>query len=319
MVCDIENIKLAHHNARKGKTYYKQVKMVDEDIDFYAKQIRQMLITKTYKVSPYTPKLINDGRKEREVKVLPYYPDRIVQWAMMQILLPIFKRHFIYDSYSSVVGKGIHQAIPKIERYVRQNDYVLQIDIRKFYQSIDNDILKTKVRRLIKDKDLLWLIDLIIDSDKGLPIGNYTSQYLANLYLTGLDHKLKEIYKARYIRYMDDLILFGNKNDLRDLLNVIRHEISEMKLDIKLYKIVRLETNEIDFCGYRYKKGYIKLRTTNKKSIKDKQKRLRKLYSEHNRLSLISAVGMLAHLKNKNLYRRVENEISKKQRKLSRA
>lgn len=210
----MENLYLAHKNARKGKAHYTEVKMVDSNPDYYLRQIHEMLKNKTYKTSPYEIFTKIDKGKEREIYKLPYYPDRIVHWAIVQIIEPIWMKTFIYDTYSSLKGRGIHKGLLRLHKAMKDKEntqYCLKFDIKKFYPSINHRILKQIIRKKIKDKDLLWLLDSIIDSVEGetnVPIGNYLSQYFGNLYLTYFDHWLKEEKKVKYyFRYCDDCVI----------------------------------------------------------------------------------------------------------------
>ena len=146
----------------------------------------------------------------------------------MNIMEPIQTSIFTTDTFSCIKGRGIHLAAKKVKKALHTDPegtkYCLKIDIRHFYPNIDHDILKTIVRRKIKDPDLLWLLHEIIDSADGVPIGNYLSQFFANLYLAYFDHWLKETKKVRYYyRYADDIVVLGNnKAELQRLLIEIR-------------------------------------------------------------------------------------------------
>jgi len=265
-ICDLENIKLAHKNARKGKTFYREVKMVDADIDKYALEIQSMLKNKTFKNSEYVIFNKIDKGKMREIYKLPYYPDRIIHHCIMQVLEPIWHKVLINDTFQSIKGRGIHKAQNRIEPVIRkvQPKYSLKIDIKKFYPSIDNEILKRIVRKKIKCNDTLWLIDEIIDSTKGVPIGNYMSQYFGNLYLGYFDHWIKEVKKVKYYyRYCDDIVvLHNNKQYLHLLLSNMRAYLKEvLKLNIKEnYQIAPISKRGVDFLGFRFFFKYTLLR-----------------------------------------------------------
>lgn len=257
-ICDIENLKTAHKNARKGKTHYRDVKIVDSDPDFYITQIHEMLKNKTYQTSEYNIFDKIDKGKERTIYVLPYYPDRIIQWAIVQILEPIWISTLVDCTYSSIKGRGLHKGLRKLQKdleYEIQTKYCLKLDIRKFYPSINHDILKKTIARKIKDPDVLGLLNEIIDSVEGVPIGNYLSQYFGNLYLSAFDHWIKE-EKGRkyYYRYCDDIVVLGrDKTELRQLLSEIREHL-ETTLNLKIkenYQIFPTEKRGIDFLGYR--------------------------------------------------------------------
>lgn len=298
-IINIDNIKLAHKFARKDKSFYTAVKRTDENLDVRVQQIQKMLKNHTYKVSKYRVSVLKDKRKERILYKLPYFPDRIIQWAIMLQLEPIFKEVFTDFTCASVPDRGIHYASKKLDKFLNNDPegtkYCLKIDIKKFYPSINHEILKKMLRKKIKDKDLLIELDKIIDSmdnscldhlkisddlqqiysrkGYGLPIGSYLSQYLANYYLAYFDHWLKENMECKYvIRYMDDLvILHESKKFLHELLQKIRIYLrEELDLDIKPnYQIFPVAKRGIDFVGYRHFYGYKLLRKSTIKQCKD--------------------------------------------------
>ena len=141
-IVDIDNIKLAHKNASKRKKHYTEVKMVDSDINYYCELIQNMLINKTYTVSGYKIKYKKDKNKVRKLYILPYFPDRIIQHAIMQVIEPIWKKTLINDTFQSIKGRGIHKAKKRVEETIRTHkpEYVLKIDVNKFYPSITNDV-----------------------------------------------------------------------------------------------------------------------------------------------------------------------------------
>jgi len=276
-ICSIENITLAHKKARKGKLHYKEVKKIDNDPDNYFFKLSKILEDDKFVNSKYKKiTKITDNGKKREIFKLPYYPDRIVQHTIMNILEPIWKSVFIRDTYSSLQGRGIHDGVNRIKKALKDKEgttYCLKLDVVKFYPSINNEILKTIIRRKIKDIRLLKLIDTIIDSKEGIPIGNYISQYFGNLYLSDFDHYIKEQLDIKYyFRYCDDLvILHKDKNFLRELKEKITIYLKDkLKLEIKSnWQIFPIEIRGIDFLGYRFYHNYTLLR----KSIAQKFKK----------------------------------------------
>lgn len=264
-IYDIENIKLAHKNARKGKTFYKEVKMVDGDEDLYCRKIADMLITHTFVNSPYTEFTKVDKGKLRVIHKLPYYPDRIVHHAIMQILEPIWKKILITDTFQSIVGRGIHKGKSRIEPVIRSGEgkYCLKLDIKKFYPSVNNGILKSVVRRKIKCVETLQILDLIIDSIQGLPIGNYLSQYFGNIYLSYFDHYIKEELRVKYYyRYCDDIVILAkSKEELHSILGLIRKYLKDkLKLEIKRDYQVFPISRGVDFLGFRFFNKYTLMR-----------------------------------------------------------
>lgn len=266
-ICKIENIAEAHRNARKGKTHYREVQKIDKNPGKYFAQIQDMLVNYTFRNSKYTVFKLYDSGKERIIHKLPYFPDRIIHHAIMQIIEPIWKNTLINDTFSSIKGRGIHKGVRKIKDaliHEGATQYCLKMDISKYYPSINHDVLKQVVRKKIKDLELLWLLDEIIDSAIGIPIGNYLSQYFANLYLTEFDHWIKEKMGVKwYFRYCDDLVVFGRtKERLHWLLSrIMFYTKCFLKLSIKgNYQIFPVESRGIDFLGYIFRHNYVLVR-----------------------------------------------------------
>ena len=279
-ICDMENLRLAHINARRDKKYYKEVKMVDSDPDKYLKEIQDMLLNDTYEVSEYTYQVINDSGKERELMKLPYFPDRIIQWAIMLQIEPIFMEVFCNHVCASIPDRGIRQASELVKKYLKDEEgtkYCLKLDIRHFYPNVDHEKLKELLRKKFRDKRLLDLLYKIIDSypgDKGLPIGSYLSQFLANFYLAYFDHWLKEEVHLRYVvRYMDDIIiLHHSKAWLHEVLWSIKGYLQNvLKVRVKPnWQVFPVECRSIDFVGYRYFHKFTLLRLRTCKNLKKK-------------------------------------------------
>lgn len=275
-ICKIENLREAHRNARKDKAYYREVKMVDSDPDFYLKQIQDMLINKTYTVSEYKRSVINDSGKPRELAKLPYFPDRIIQWAIMLQIEKMLLNNMCSHTCASIPGRGIKYASRLMKRYLsdrKQSEYCLKIDVHHFYPSIDHAILKKMLRKRFKDPELLWLLDLIIDSTPGgvgIPIGSYLSQYLANFYLSEFDHLMKEkLHLKRVVRYMDDVVvLAGTKKELFAVLKWMQEYLPTIKLELKdNWQIFPVESRGVDFLGFRFFHDFILLRKKTKKRM----------------------------------------------------
>lgn len=168
-------------------------------IETYVSAVQKLLLAQTYKPAPYIEMIVKDGatHKERKIFKPKYYPDQIVHWALMLQIQPIIIRGMYAYSCGSVPGRGSSLGQKKIREYldtdVKGTKYCLKMDISKFYPSIQNAILKQKFRKIIKDRRCLWLIDQIVDSAQGLPIGNYTSQWFSNFYLEILTILLSKI------------------------------------------------------------------------------------------------------------------------------
>jgi retron-type reverse transcriptase len=304
----IENLRRADKNARKGKGYQYGIKLFDRNADTNLLLLHESLLNKTYRTSQYTTKTVYEP-KERLVYRLPYYPDRIVHHAVMILLEPVFVSTFTTDTYSCIKKKGISAAVNAVKKAltdVENTTYCLKIDVKKFYPSIDHDILKALLRKKFKDNDLLDLLDEIIDSAPGLPIGNYLSQYLANFYLTYFDHWIKEVKKVKYyFRYADDMvILSGNKAELHILLSEMNVYLAqELKLTVKQnYQVFQVEARGIDFLGFVFRHNYIRMR----KSIK---KRFCKAVKQRkNRQSISGFLGWAKPANTKHLLKKLFND-----------
>jgi len=306
-IIDKDNLRLAHQNARKGKKHYSEVKKVDKNIDKYIDDLHFLLKNKTFKNSEYEIFERNCNGKIRVIYKLPYYPDRIIQHAILQVLEPIWRKVYIRDTYQSIKGRGVHLAKRRIEKVLRKEKpkYCLKIDIHKFYPSVDNEILKKIIRKKIKCRDTLWLLDEIIDSVEGLPIGNYISQTFGNLYLTYFDHHFKEKFKLKnYYRYCDDvIILHNNKQYLNTVLSAIKIYLkTNLKLELKPnYQVFPISARPIDFLGYKFYLTHTLIRNSIKRAFIRKTKSYIKTHSKHSLRSLASYYGWLKHANAHNL------------------
>lgn len=236
-IISIDNLRLADEKARRGKSNSYGVRFHDRNREANIIALHEMLRTHSFRNSKYETFTIFEP-KEREIYRLPYYPDRILHHAIMNVLEPIWVSIFTTDTYSCIKKRGIHGAMRKVKLAMKDREntrYCLKIDVRKFYPSIDHDVLKAIVRKKIKCKETLALLDEIIDSADGVPIGNYLSQYFANLFLAYFDHWVKEVKRVRYyFRYADDMVfLSSSKDELHSLLTDIREYMGNLKLNLK--------------------------------------------------------------------------------------
>ena len=237
-IISIKNLERADEKAQKGKKDRYGVKLHNRHQKENLLKLHQMLRDKSFRTSEYEIFKVYEP-KEREVYRLPYFPDRITHHAVMNVLEPIFVSAFTADTYSCIRGKGIHAAARAVKKALKDPEhtrYCLKLDIKKFYPNIDHECLKQLLRRKFKDQELLWLLDEVIDSAPGIPIGNYLSQYFANFYLSYFDHWIKEEKKVKYyFRYADDLvILSSDKQELHALLSEIKEYLTEnLKLTVK--------------------------------------------------------------------------------------
>lgn len=288
-ICSIENLRLADENARRCKKSTYGVRVHDKNREQNIVNLHNQLLSGQFKTSKYSVFKIYEP-KEREIYRLPYYPDRIVHHAVMNVLEPIWLSVFTTNTYSCIKRRGIHAAAKKLstDLYKNQNEtkYCLKLDIKKYYPSINHEVLKNIIRKKIKDKRLLNLLDEVIDSAPGLPIGNYLSQYFANLYLAYFDHNIKENKKVKYYyRYADDIVvLSSSKSELRELYCYIESEFKQLQLTIKKnWQIFPVSKRGIDFVGYVFYHRHTRLRKRIKKSLCKKVATIRKSNKKHTR------------------------------------
>ena len=273
-----DNFVLAEKEARKHKTSRFDVIRFEKNLVMNLEEIWQLVVTKQFHTSEYKSRKIYEP-KERIIYILPYAPDRIVQHAIMNVLVPIMEKLFISDSYACIAGRGQIAASRRTMQAVRRNKYCLRCDIHHFYPSINQSILSNMYHNKFKDKDFLEIIDDIIFSFPGgynCPIGNYTSQWSGNFYLTPLDHYCKHELKIRdYIRYCDDFLLFSDDTSyLHDCRKKIEDFIGKnLELTYSQADVFNIKQG-IDFVGYRHFDNYILVR---KSTAKRQKKRIKEL------------------------------------------
>ncbi len=242
--------------------------------DYYNKvsEIYETIRTCSYVPGPYRKRKIYEP-KERILKIPPYCPDRIIDHCVVAVMEPVWKRVFTLRSYSCIKGMGIHACqrdIKKaLQRSKKETAYALEIDVHKYYDNIVHSILKTIIRRSLADTKMLRLLDAIIDSNeggKGLPIGRYTSQYFANLYLSYFDHLCLEVLDLHdYFRYMDNiLVLSDSKEKLHDAFTKMAlYLASELHLELNAnWQIYPTGKRDIDMVGYRMSQYDTRMRKT---------------------------------------------------------
>ena len=316
-VCKLKNIYLADQKARKQKKVRWGIIKHDKYKQEENLQLQQNLKDLSYQTSKYDKFKIYEP-KERIIYRLPYYPDRIAHHAIMNIMEPIWVNIFIRQTYSCIKNRGIHDLAKYIKRdlknYPKETTYCLKMDIRKFYPSIDHNVLYNILKLKIKDLKLLIVLKGIIDSVEGIPIGNYLSQFFANLCLAYFDHWAKEELKCRfYYRYADDIVILSNdKNKLHSILLAIKLYLKHvLKLQLKPnYQIFPVESRGIDFVGYRFYHSHTLLRKSIKirihKLINDYKKN--KITKEQLKIKMQSYFGWLKYCNSKNLLHHIQKE-----------
>lgn len=293
-IISLDNLRRADEKARRGKLHTYGVKNHDLNREGNLLALHEALLTKRFRTSPYEVFVVREP-KERLIYRLPYYPDRIVHHAIMNILEPIWLKVFPYNTYSCIKGRGIHGAMKRVKEILRDKEnsrYCLKIDIKKFYPSVVHVVAKRIIRRKIKCKDTLALLDEIIDSVNGfpdpldtektcqgrsLPIGNYLSQYLANLILSYLVHKINEKKGIKGVIYADDGVFFAkSKEALHDLCRFIDKYLSkELQLTLKgNYQVFPIAENRydkhgrgLDFVGFVFYHNQTQIRKTIKQNF----------------------------------------------------
>lgn len=304
-----ENLREAFRKAAKGRRKYAVVRRAEAKLERNLAKLHRKLRDGTYTTGRYKSQIVFEP-KRRTIHSLPFFPDRVVHHAILNILGPYWDSLFIHDSYACREGKGQHAGSRRCMQFVRKYSYVLKCDVSKFYHSISHDIMKSIVRKKLKCKRTLALLDEIIDSSKtcpeltpgrGVPIGNLVSQWLGNLYLHELDIFVKQELKCRgYIRYCDDFVLFSNsKAELREWADKIRCFLSE-RLQLRLSKCEAFPLSHgVDYLGYRHFRDYILLRKSTAKRMRRRLAHVRRLIDTGDLSRLMgqvaSASGWLQH------------------------
>ena len=321
-IISVENLKLADEKARKGKTRTYGVRVHDKNRESNILKLHEALKNKTFRTSEYDIFTIYEP-KERIIYRLPYYPDRIVHHAIMNVLELIWTGVFTHNTYSCIKKRGIEGCARNVEKMIRKYEgkplFCLKIDIKKFYPSVDHDVLKSIIRRKIKDKDLLWLIDEIIDSAEGLPIGNYLSQYLANLTMAYFMHRVNEVYRIDCDEYADDFVFYHtSKDELRKFFHCFVKPYIENELKLKVkdnWKIFPVAVNRydrhgraLDYVGYKFYRKQKLIRKSIKQNFCKKVSALNKLenISEADYKQQVAAwLGWAKHSNSKHLLKTI--------------
>jgi retron-type reverse transcriptase len=340
-VYNFGNLLQAARKAQKSKRFKPGCRDFNFDLEKTLLSIQKELKEKTYRPGPYHRFRIFEP-KERIISAAPYR-DRVVHHALVNIIEPIFERGMIYDSYANRRGKGTHKAVERFTEFSRKRSYVLKMDIVRYFPNMDHEILMTVIEKKIKDKDIIWLIRVILDSGrepeghgslfyfpgddlftplerkKGLPIGNLTSQLFANIYLDGFDHFVKEDLQCRqYIRHMDDMVVFDNRKDrLRHVRVTLIEALERLRLTFHMNKAQYWPVSQgTDWLGYRVYPTHRYLRKSNIKRFQQRFKRLAEEYRkdivdiQKVKSSVMSWIGHVKHADSYNLRREIFGNIS---------
>ena len=312
-----KNIELAIAQASKGKKERKSVKRRLENPQL-KEQIRAYAMN--YRNKRHKPKIIYDGiqRKQRSI-IVPSFDEQVIHHMAVNVLKPIFMRGMYEHSYGSIPKRGAHKGKDAIKKWIRKDSrncrYVLKMDIRKYFDSIPHDIYLRKLRRIIKDKRFMAVLEEITNViPRGIPLGFYTSQWTANWYLQELDHYIKnELMAPHYIRYMDDMVIFGpNKRKLHKMrieIGIYLHD--RLGLELKNnWQVYRFEYDGkyrfLDFMGFRFYRNRTTLRRSIiKKAIRKARKcyRMEKIPIYEVR-QMLSYLGWIKHTDTYGIYTR---------------
>ncbi|MDF5733613.1 MAG: RNA-directed DNA polymerase [Rhizonema sp. PD38] len=298
-IVSFENIIIAAKKAQRSKRFRENVLAFNDNLEAELAKLKEELVIKNYQPGNYRIFYIKEP-KTRMISAAPYR-DRVVHHALCNVIAPLIEPIFIADSYANRVGFGTHRALHRFIQFARSSRYVLQCDIQKYFPSIDHEILKSLIYRKIKCPDTLWLIDTIIDNSneqlpvfeyfngdnlltplqrrRGLPVGNLTSQFFANVYLNGFDHFVKEKLKVKkYLRYVDDFALFSDDWEfLAEARLAVEEYLAQLRLKIHQIKSQLFETKHgPNFVGFRILPDCIRVRTEN---LRRARRRLRKMQS----------------------------------------
>lgn len=328
-ITEFENLLLAARKAQRGKRHRPNIQAFNYNRENELLTLQSELRSQNYSPGAYRTFEICDP-KPRMISAVPYR-DRVVHHALCNVIIPILEASFIDQSYANRLGCGTHRAFAKFVEYARTSKYILQCDIRQYFPSIDLEILKHQIRRKIKCQETLWLIERIIDGSneqntvleyfpgdelltplerrRGLPIGNLTSQFFANVYLNGFDHYIKESLKIkRYVRYVDDFCLFSDDHaQLLEARIAIEAYLATLRLRIHPIKSQCFATeNGATFLGFRVYGDRIRVRNDNLRRGRNRLKEIQQKYRS-GELPLQSLTQRLksweAHLKHGDTYR----------------
>ena len=274
-VVDYNNIRLAFLKALRGNRNSHSAVNFCKNIEKNLTSVRNKIISLDCEWGNYRSFMIKDP-KLRIISTAPF-EQRIMHHAIMNVLEPVFDRPMVCHSYACCKGKGSHAAVRYAFGRCKATLFFLKLDIRKYFDSIDHEALKTHIRRLIKDTRVLFLLDGVIDSyetapGKGVPIGNLTSQFFANLYLADMDHFiLEQLRPSAYCRYMDDFVLWSSsQTELKTMFMQVNEYVTQnLKLTVKR-PVFGKTVAGLPFLGFLIKEKGIYLLQKSKRRFKNR-------------------------------------------------
>lgn len=306
-IISLDICRTAIQDAAQGKKDRRDVRRVLGNLDVYAQDLSERLQNGEF-VSPYRERIIKDGlsKKERRILVPKYYPDQCAHHAIMLVLQPVIMQTAYFWSCANIPGRGIDHAAKGVERATKRDKdharYCLKLDIHHFYQSIPHEPLRACLARRIKDKRALRMLDVVIDScPEGIPIGNYTSPWFAELYLQPLDRLIKDTGIRHYVRYADDMVLIdGNKRKLRKAFQSICYWLTAHGLEVKdNWQLFRIKTphgtgRKIDFVGRCFAVGYTTIRKRKALAFMRQSRKVQKAQKDEKPIDYHTAAGFIS-------------------------
>ncbi len=317
-ICSMDNLICAFEKAKKGKTKRRYIKRFKKNLNQNLIKLRNELLDQTYKPCPLKSFILRDPKTRKISKSA--FRDRVVHHAICNFIEPLFDKTFIYDCCANRIGKGTHKALERFDlfsRKVSRNNtkacYVLKADIRHYFEEVNHDVLMNIISKKVSDERVIWLISKILENgfkDKGMPLGNLTSQFFANVYLNELDQFVKHKLRAKYyIRYVDDFVFL---HESKEQLEVWKKEINEFlqqNLKIELHKnksqVIKLSKG-IKFLGFRVFSSHRLLRKSNMNKFEREFNHLKILFDEGlitREKVLESLEGWLAYCSHANTYK----------------
>ena len=313
-----EKLMEAHMKSRKGKGYRKEIIEFNLKQEEYIMWLLEQLKTQKYKHGGYTTFYVTEPKLRKIEK--SRYIDRIVhRWLVDNFLEPAFVPQFVNTSFACLKNKGMHKACLYVQETMKHctkiwgEYYILKMDVAKYFDNINKEILLKILSKKIKDKKILWLLNEVLYSqkrEKGLEIGNYTSQMFANIYLNEIDQFIKhKLHIKYYCRYLDDsIVIVKTKQEAKNALNEITNFLKQ-NLQLELNKKTQIFKNKqgVNFCGYKINEYRLKIRDKGKRKLKKKVKKLKeqikleKTTSKEANKYLAGHLGYIKYANTKNL------------------
>ena len=325
-IAELENLQLAFFKAQKGKEAKQEIIAYRHNLDANLHQLQNEILSGEINVGNYHFFTIFEP-KERHI-CASLFPERVLHHALMNICHPVFEKQQIFDSYATRKNKGTYAALHRAEQFQKKYKWFLKLDIRKYFDSITHTILFTLLQQKIKDRNVLQIFKKIIESystttnfqkleQRGLPIGNLTSQYFANYYLSFADLYIQQkLGVLGYVRYMDDMVLWHNSKEklteIRDKIIVFLN--NKLKLTLKI-KILNKSEYGLSFLGYRVFPDKTKLNKRSKKRFIEKTTlynnylKTEKWTQTEYQLHILPLIAYTRYAETKGLRKKIFNEV----------